>query len=136
MSKIIYILLFTVLCFSCKKSTETNYESEESNSRAGVFAIGSDTLKIEEEYDSDISFDISAVNENVQAFVFNTATTIESEEDYQKYSFSDSSEYTFEDLVFTYSYLNDTWTIDDLVWSNKLDTTRQIDLSGTYKRVE
>lgn len=57
-------------------------------------------------------------------------------DDQVKYQFQDSSEYSIEDLKFTYSYTNDNWTIEDLVSENNRDTSRFINLSGLYVRVD
>jgi len=77
-----------------------------------------------------------AQNEEQWKTLFNTADHLESMDDQVKYQFQDSSEYSIEDLKFTYSYTNDNWTIEDLVSENNRDTSRFINLSGLYVRVD
>ncbi len=106
---------------------------------SGIFVYNGDTLKItkdEESYANEIEFYIVAQNEEQWKTVFNTAGHLESLDDQVKYQFQDSSEYSIEDLVFSYSYTNDNWTIEDLVSENNRDTSRLINLSGLYERVE
>ena len=135
MKNIILIALSLILVSSCKTRTESQGSADEL-SMNGKFAKGTDTLKVDVGMEGTIDFDISASNEAVQTFVFNTAELFEYGDEYDKFMFKDSSEYSYQDLIFTYTYSSDTWKIEDLIWKNKLDSSRQIDLSGTYKRAD
>ncbi len=142
MKNLIIILWITVFFCSCgenKSASSSESGEDESVSMAGIFVYNGDTLKItkdEESYSNEIEFDIVAQNEEQWITVFNTADHFESMDDQVKYQFQDSSEYSIEDLVFSYSYTNDNWTIEDLVSENNRDTSRLINLSGLYVRVE
>lgn len=139
MKNLIIILCIIVLFYSCGQDRSTSSSEDETFSMSGTFVYNGDTLKItkdEESYSNEIEFDIVAQNEEQWITVFNTADHFESMDDQVKYQFQDSSEYSIEDLVFSYSYTNDNWTIEDLVSENNRDTSRLINLSGLYVRVE
>jgi hypothetical protein len=97
-----YFTMALLLIASCKTKTESQSSPDEL-SMNGVFAKGIDTLKIEIGMEGTIDFDISASNEVVQAFVFNAAELFECGDDFDMFKFKDSSEYTYEDLIFTYT---------------------------------
>ena len=130
----ISLLFLIIVGFSC---TQKPSGSEGGDSLSGVFAKGEDTLKITANIDMDeIEFDITAQNDQQWKTVFNTASHLESVSDADKFVFQDSSEYTFEDLIFTYTYSKNQWEVTDLVFQNKRDEKRITDLSGTYVKVK
>ena len=129
-----YFLVLLLLSFSCAQKPSG---SEGWDDLSGVFAIGQDTLRIEANLDmNEIGFDITAQNEQQWKSVFNDADHLESTGKSEIFIFQDSSEYTFEDLIFTYNYSKDTWEIEDLVFLEKRDSDRMTDLSGIYQRVK
>ena len=134
MKTISYFLVLLLLSFSC---TQKPSASEGWDALSGVFVNGEDTLKIEANIDFNmIGFDVTSQNELQWKTVFDDAEHLEATGKSEKFIFQDSSEYTFEDLIFTYSYSKDTWEIEDLVYQKKRDSNRVTDLSGIYQRVK
>ena len=126
--------LILLISFSC---TQKPSESEDEDSLSGVFANGPDTLRITANMDiNEVEFDITVQNDQQWKSVFNSAAHLESTDDTEQYAFQDSSEYVFEDLVFTYIYSKKQWEITDLVYKENRESDRVTDLSGAYSRVE
>ena len=126
-------LILLMLSFSC---TQKPSGSEGGDSLSGVFANNQDTLKITANMDmNEIEFDITAQNDQQWKSVFNSAPHLESTNDAIIFTFQDSSEYSFEDLTFTFNYSKKQWEITDIVFQNNSDINRKTDLSGIYLRV-
>ena len=100
-----------------------------------------DTLKItkgEVIFIEDIDFDLTAQTEEAWATVFNSAQLLEATEDLETYNFYDTitNELPPTILIFTYSYADDNWSVDDRGFKNRKDTLTKVDFSGVFKRVE
>ena len=128
------ITFFLIVCYAC---TQKSTASEEWEALSGKFAINQDTLEITANLETNsMYFDIRVQNKQQWKSVFNDAAHVESTRNSEIFVFQDSSEYAFEDLVFTYSYRKDQWEVEDMVFENNRDNNLVTDLSGIYQRVD
>ncbi len=132
------LLLSALFVAACGKESSTS-EVSDASPLEGVFVKGSDTLKVVHDptaFSKEIDFDFYAANDEVIAYLFNSADFDDYVGEDEMYTFNDSSDVTFEDLVLTFSYENDHWTVQDLVYSQNRDSTKSIDYGGIYTRLE
>lgn len=103
----------------------------------GAFARGTDTLWVEA-YDDPIQkhvqFQFYAANDKVGTNLADYADLLEATEAEERYVFKDSSDVTYADLVFIFSYETGDWRVEDNAFKDGIDT--DMDLSGAWVRVK
>jgi hypothetical protein len=140
LSVVALAILVITGCGQKSGGSEYSDEGEESLKFLGTFSRKEgDTLKMTsydpESYSPEMEFEIQAIGETAQVFLFNYAPEGDYiNDDVVQFFFKDSTDMSFEDLVFLYNYKDDSWTIEDNISKQGRDPNRVIDFSGVYKR--
>ena len=140
-----WIILTLVVVSACSGSSQNENQSEGEGevSLEGKFTIENASLSIvsaETSLQEAIDFQIDITGGESQMTVFNSAIMEDFDDNSVTFVFKDvpisKGGNGLQDLVFTFSYVDNVWEVKDLVAMSGQDSTRQFDLSGTYKRAE
>ena len=136
MKKLPILILIITACGGSEKQGASEELTIE-----GTFKSGNITLTIqksESPLEERIQFSLNTYTDEVSVAVFNEAKMSDADENTETYVFQDTpieqGGSGLQDLTFIFSYLDDTWKVDDLIANNALDSARKYNLSGVFQR--